>query len=637
MHTKIIMNGGDNCNTKRARTSSSPIRRNEFHITNLPNGLFADIASYLPKPSRALFAIAMTTEIQLQSIEASLVSQTILSSTNWDSLDFGDIERSLSNRLTDNDISNILIFIDAKCTLRSLMLTGCININGSGLYPLRESTALEKIDLSLVGYHEIPEIEPIPKISESCVLPILDSIIEKQGNSLHYFQLSSKWREHQSPELAQVLEKFHLLMESRRIRCFKCDRHIEHAEGCKWYSTNSGEDQEDLYGLQNYTCCKCLKHFCYYHEDEQEEHLTFCSSCTREYCKSCSPAMNRCAKCECCVCSTCEDLIECEDCSDLFCIDCAATRDCCGERMCFTCKPVLICKGEECNNNLHCVDCFDGEEYDVTYCQECETEKCYNCRLFELRQDRITCKSELCQSIRSRGVKERLESECRGKDEFIKRQNAENKRLRAIIKQTESEINMLRMMNGRETLPESDQDAPESDEESKEADFEGPDFTYRCHKCGTGFCYSQFDNHEKRSRFCTNCAKDCCVSCTPLEEWYTCSRHHTQYICKECGDDTCSSCDKKACYLCSYTCPSCKLKRCLDCVSFLECYSCYKEHCAECFDGKENDVIHCDTCERDYCQGCRKSCKVKEEKDACSGCGGVRKGKTYLEVSSNTD
>ena len=233
------------------------------------------------------------------------------------------------------------------------------------------------------------------------------------------------------------------------------------------------------------TACKITlvanAHFCYYHEDEQEEHLTFCSSCTREYCKSCSPAMNRCAKCECCVCSTCEDLIECEDCSDLFCIDCAATRDCCGERMCFTCKPLLICKGEECSK-LHCVDCFDGNEYDVMVCEVCDTEACVDCRLLELRKDRITCNSELCQSIRSRGVRERLESEGRGKCEFIKRQNAERKRMQAMIKQTKSEINMLRMMNGRETLPESDQDAPESDKESIEADFIGSDFTYRCHR-----------------------------------------------------------------------------------------------------------------------------------------------------------
>ena len=70
------MNGDNDSNTKRARTSS-PIRLNEFHITNLPNSIFADIAAYLPKPTRALFAIAMTTEIQ--SIEASLVSHTILS------------------------------------------------------------------------------------------------------------------------------------------------------------------------------------------------------------------------------------------------------------------------------------------------------------------------------------------------------------------------------------------------------------------------------------------------------------------------------------------------------------------------------------------------------------------------------
>ena len=166
---------------------------------------------------------------------------------------------------------------------------------------------------------------------------------------------------------------------------------------------------------------------------------------------------------------------------------------------------------------------------------------------------------------------------------------------------------------------------------------------YKCHTCACKFRYSQIidrkdgDDVEDEPRFCANCLKECCNTCTPKEEWHACGVDLCDdYLCKVCGDK-CSGCDKKVCSVCMEECPSCKLNRCEECFTYLDCYICSKKHCSECFDGKENDVTHCDTCARGYCQDCRKSCKVKEEKDACSGCGCIRKEKTYIEVNSNTD
>ena len=54
------------------------------------------------------------------------------------------------------------------------------------------SVELERIDLSLVGDHEHPTINPEPPISVSAVVIILDSITGTEGNSLLHLQLPKK-------------------------------------------------------------------------------------------------------------------------------------------------------------------------------------------------------------------------------------------------------------------------------------------------------------------------------------------------------------------------------------------------------------------------------------------------------------
>ena len=128
-----------NMSSKRKRTAAA----GRLHINNIPNGLLVDIASYLAKPSVALFAMAMNSP-------STQVSKTILSSTNWSVLDFGSIEISLAEQLSDDDIDKILRSIDAVNNLRILILAGCISIRGRGLNLLRSATGIIQIDLSLV-------------------------------------------------------------------------------------------------------------------------------------------------------------------------------------------------------------------------------------------------------------------------------------------------------------------------------------------------------------------------------------------------------------------------------------------------------------------------------------------------------
>eukprot|EP00985_Skeletonema_marinoi_P012336 scaffold5938_cov89-Skeletonema_marinoi.AAC.1 len=100
------------------------------------------------------------------------VSRSSIAGNDWHTLDFGDIEKELAAKLTDDDICKILLHIDAAAQkVKILRLTNCINISGSGLASLRYSTSIEQIDLSLVEAHKSPILDPTPPLSCDQVVP----------------------------------------------------------------------------------------------------------------------------------------------------------------------------------------------------------------------------------------------------------------------------------------------------------------------------------------------------------------------------------------------------------------------------------------------------------------------------------
>ena len=111
---------------------------------------------------------------------------------NWVSTDLEDIQDICGRSLNDDYVRWILLAIDAVTNDKSLKLTNyCLVISGA-IEPLRGSVELERIDLSLVGDHEHPTINPEPPISVSAVVTILDSITGTEGNSLLHLQLPKK-------------------------------------------------------------------------------------------------------------------------------------------------------------------------------------------------------------------------------------------------------------------------------------------------------------------------------------------------------------------------------------------------------------------------------------------------------------
>ena len=223
-------------NNKRRKTEESVAT----YLRDLPIGILEHTASFLTPISRALFAVALTNNeknnppsenyssiagsdwlpIDFGDIETDLAALTnnennnlpnensyssIAAADDWSTLDFGEIEKDLAARLSDDDISAILQHIDAVNKLKRLRLTNCTKITGVGLEPLRGSTIIEQIDLSLTNDGESPRLDPEPSVSCELVLPILDSIIAEhvlptldsiiaRECALKYLQFPYKWR-----------------------------------------------------------------------------------------------------------------------------------------------------------------------------------------------------------------------------------------------------------------------------------------------------------------------------------------------------------------------------------------------------------------------------------------------------------
>ena len=184
--------------------SPSNVNNPMLQLTDFPDALLVRSAEYLSNTSCVSFAMALTPQnIMSQQPSANNMAIARASKQNWDNIDLKDIQDICGRSLTDDDVRWVLLAIDAVNNVKSLKLTKCIGITGAGLEPLRGSIVLERIDLSLVGDHENPTINPEPPISVSEVVPILESIIGAEGNSLVHVQLPKKWREERRDTLTQ--------------------------------------------------------------------------------------------------------------------------------------------------------------------------------------------------------------------------------------------------------------------------------------------------------------------------------------------------------------------------------------------------------------------------------------------------
>ena len=248
-------------------------------LADIPDALLVRSAEYLSNTSSCVsFAMALTPQ-NMMSQQPSANNMAIVNASreNWGYINFKDIQDICGRSLTDDDVRWILLAIDAVNNVESLKVTNCIGITGAGLEPLRGSIILRCIDLSLVGDHERQTIDPEPPISVSAVVPILESIIGTEGNSLLRLQLPKKWRMERSSILTQFLQRFARELNRRRVKCSGWGCH----ETCQLDDATEGR----FYGMNSITCYHCLKFFC--QSCYEDESLGFCMICEKFYCHMC--------------------------------------------------------------------------------------------------------------------------------------------------------------------------------------------------------------------------------------------------------------------------------------------------------------------------------------------------------------
>jgi len=385
-------------------------------ICDLPDGSLLHMLSFLSKPSRALLALALTTDsksyrkidwlIGKNKISSSILawakvvkrepspaSKVILTYEKWDSLDFAEFTYGKENQLSDDDIAGVLTCINARENLKSLKITGCTQITGQGLQPLFRSTVLQQVNLTHKIRAPFEDVESC--ISELFVLPILDSIINTTGNKLMLIQFPELWRNRASPSFDSFLVDYERLLDSRGNVCSGCKSVTLSRESQSWEQSESeicwvtsyaqehrynarDEYVEEWYGTQHYTCEECLKFLCC--NDGCNERINTCNVCKEQYCIDCA-TMDECAEWDCSgtLCKSCGK--ECPDCHSRACEDCdhILTCDDCGKTSCKDCTDFAECAGS--CKKVTCEECHlrEGNQTSVQQCDECGQGFCEEC------------------------------------------------------------------------------------------------------------------------------------------------------------------------------------------------------------------------------------------------------------------
>ncbi|KAL7448450.1 hypothetical protein ACHAWC_000633, partial [Mediolabrus comicus] len=363
-----------------------------------------------------MFALAVTPPkspydtIMARSRSKSHASTFMITGTDdWDTLDFGEIEKDLAARLSDNDVSAILVHVDAVRKVKRLKLTNCTNITGVGLIPLQFSTVIEQIDLSLVGMHQNPKLYPEPPISSELVLPILQSIINENRCALKHLEFPKVWREYNSAdgtygtaELTQFIEQYNEMTENRGpASCSKCNQTLVHPH----HNIIDYDDEEQYYGTQNATCHQCMKYYCTNCTDEDNYlYLMFCHTCERSFCKECCTTRSGCGGCSNKFCPGClphncanphcmtemcgycyeEEYGPCQECNKSWCFPCWENDTIGAVKHCHTCRGERQC----------CRECSQKEGVNgVHRCVSCRSQSCEECLIIECHNGNNKCPS----------------------------------------------------------------------------------------------------------------------------------------------------------------------------------------------------------------------------------------------------
>ncbi len=429
------------------------------NITDLPISPITHVASFLTAPSRAFLAIALYGARE-NIFCVNLCSKQPNNSCYWwdrslkhsiralmgsecENLDFGDVEKSLAVKINDAHLVQVLFCFDAVNKVKKIRLTHCININGAGLWPLRGSTVVEQIDLSVVTRHKSPKLWKKLQIRrelhfnlwrDTSVVRTLDSIISQEGNALKHLQLHWSWRElgeysyWRPNNVDQLIMRYNNMLESRGIvSCSMCTINLP-ARAVRIDDMSvqlSFNKWAQIDAAQHHTCLTCLRNYCdecvttennaanemdileYCHDCEGFQcqdcrKKDYCERCGRIFCAGTCGALKDCTGCPGKVCSRCSFESTCVRCNSIYCGECRDVSECniCLRHWCRDCLPSTQCD-HECGINI-CDECISKRK-----CDQCNSSFCGNCRsISECKMCKQRCCSD-CDPSRAWGRDER--------------------------------------------------------------------------------------------------------------------------------------------------------------------------------------------------------------------------------------
>lgn len=294
-------------------------------LWDLPDVALQITASYLHKASCALLCVAMGNSRKTAGACRSILSLNDVG--RWSSLDFGDLDRRLALRLTDEHVRSILTCIDAANKLKSLKMTGCNSILGHGLEPLSTSTVIQRLDLAIVRKRE----EPL-RLREDMILPVILNIMQS-NSSLEVVQLPIDWENGYASEtackFALVYKQYKSLIRSRGRKCKECEEEGQFEEVCysclgmfhgvcpRMRSASFAE-----MGSNVNTDGNCMRQYCHACLESNEFSCSWCEE--DQWCRECAPMTWKCNKCGDRACRSCAFLHfkRCAICHKLSCTSC---------------------------------------------------------------------------------------------------------------------------------------------------------------------------------------------------------------------------------------------------------------------------------------------------------------------------
>lgn len=332
-------------------------------LEQLPTAVMSRVVSALDIPSRC----------KLAGCNSLLQKRVFTDELSWTVLNFWNLNRSTRERLSDLDLSRILIRVNGKQNLKELNLQGCRNIRGSGLAPLKHSQVLESINLSATAAQSNP-------------MPFLQTLQTMIPYKFFHLDLSKSVMKNPN----------HMLLEFFRIlRQTKLEQTLHDQTLCNSCQDQVMEESRQLVPCKNgmpcMKCLKCKQDFCC--KGSCPMGVLECHSCGNSYCDACSAGfIASCSTCGCACCflDPCGGMAQCHECNKYWCEDCYKQHG-------------ILCKCQLCNGPNVCNDCGTQRGICAENCILCKTcrtlGRCSECKTFFCGKCHLHMSCEKCGNV----------------------------------------------------------------------------------------------------------------------------------------------------------------------------------------------------------------------------------------------